>query len=105
MAKAVSVPAAALLLLLLACCSCCGVRDEVAREVRVSLVNFLTVLVGGDGGQAARNLQWNAAVDACTAGSKDSRWGKTVTCFDNHSEYDGLVKRIVLELISKWAWP
>jgi hypothetical protein len=74
MAKAVSVPAAALLVLL-ACCSCCGVRGEVAREVRVSLVNFLTVLAGGDGGQAVRKLQWNAAVDPCTAGSKDSRWG------------------------------
>jgi hypothetical protein len=69
MAKAVSVPAAALLVLV-ACCSCCWVRGEVAREARVSLVNFLTVLAGGDGGQAARGLGWNVAVDRCGAGSK-----------------------------------
>jgi hypothetical protein len=102
MAKAVSVPAAALLVLL-ACCSCCGVRGEVAREVRVSLVNFLTVLAGGDGGQ--RRGSCNGTQQSTRAPPAAKIHGGAVTCFDNRSEYDGLVKRIVLELISKWAWP
>lgn len=94
--------AAAVVVALLVCCSC-GVRGKEDEDVLDSLVDFLATLAGGsDGGHAkAQSLGWDASTDPCdgTGGNNgsDSKWGETVTCFENGASNAGLIKVIDLQ--------
>ncbi|XP_044318056.1 uncharacterized protein [Triticum aestivum] len=93
MGRILAVAAAGTVAILL-CCSC-GVRGKEDEDVLDSLVEFLATLAGGSGQAKARELGWDASTDPCDGSA--SKWGETVSCFENGTSDAGRIKVIDLQ--------